>query len=282
MTSPINPYQGINAHLNSLLQTPGTPQQPALFASFHVRFVVRLCDALNAILPTNYVAFAEQSLQIRGGDEQLLLQRPDVLIVQDTPSETLAPAVSRQPTLELLIPETIAPDDFLTAITIREIDDQSPFGKLVTRLEFLSPANKPAGSGAAAYQTKRVQALQSGVPLIEIDFVHEQLSPLFGTPNYPRDPAAYPYYIAVSDPRPHWQTGRVKFYGFHVNEPILPIDVPLAHTEQIHLELEAVYQHVFEAGRWYKYVDYSQPPARFDTYSRLDRTRIVQVMAQAI
>ena len=35
-----NPYTGISPHLNSLLQTPGTDEQPSLWRSFHAAYIV--------------------------------------------------------------------------------------------------------------------------------------------------------------------------------------------------------------------------------------------------
>jgi hypothetical protein len=60
-----NPYPGINAHVNSRLQTPGTPEQPALWHSFHVYHLARLTAALNKLLLPNYFVLIGESLQVR-------------------------------------------------------------------------------------------------------------------------------------------------------------------------------------------------------------------------
>ena len=60
-----NPYKGINAHLNSLLQTSATESQPALWSSFHASHINHIADFLNDALPDGYIALSEQSLQVR-------------------------------------------------------------------------------------------------------------------------------------------------------------------------------------------------------------------------
>src|SRR5258705_2775633 len=90
-----NPYPGINAHLNSLLQTPGTIEQPALWHTFHTRHITHLCDFLNEQLPEGYIAFAEQSLQSRTADNSGMIRlrkpEPDVSIFQHSMSPSSSP-----------------------------------------------------------------------------------------------------------------------------------------------------------------------------------------------
>src|SRR5256885_17226605 len=59
-----NQYRGVNAHLHSTLQTPGTASQSSSWRSFHEQHVIHITDALNAQLPEGYIALNEPSLQI--------------------------------------------------------------------------------------------------------------------------------------------------------------------------------------------------------------------------
>jgi hypothetical protein len=61
-----NPYAGINAHYNSMLQA-----EDGAWRTFHTRHIVHLTKALNDSLPPGYYALEEQSIQI---DEGLFLE----------------------------------------------------------------------------------------------------------------------------------------------------------------------------------------------------------------
>lgn len=236
-----NPYRGVNAHLNSMLQTPDTDEQTAIWPSFRSAHIGHVLFALNDYLAEKYIAFNEASLCIEYAEP---IPRP-------------------------------------RAIVIREVV-QKKLGRAVTRIELLSPSNKQGGSNYESYWVKRAEAVETGVPLIEIDYLHESPPLINKLPVYPEHPEAYPYSVIVTDPRPNWSKGRVKFYGFGVNEPIKAIPVPLAGDEGIVFDLNALYQHTFQAGLWGTLIDYSQEPERFETYSADDQALIRKLMAAAI
>lgn len=184
-----NVFTGINPHLNSLLQTPGSGEPPLLWVSFHSARVNPIADFLNQQLPANYTAYAEQSLQVFGMDWEggILVHRPQ-------PAVTIFQQRASHPTV--------------TSASAHQPTGQAALGRIVTRIELLSPSNKPGGSDAVIYQTKRTEALQTGVPLIEVDYLHETRSPIPKLPAYPADSDAFPFSIAASDPRPSWQEGQ--------------------------------------------------------------------------
>lgn len=285
MANRKNPWTGINPFLNSLLQTPGTDEQPALWHTFHVSHIAHLVDFLNQALPENYIALAEQSLQLREREEPFHPKpkrpQPDATIFQQEASRFPVLAhISVQPTWEADLMDTLETDDFLKAVIIRQISEQHTVGRPVTRIELLSPANKPGGSNYRVYREKRSESIQTNIPLIEIDYLHETPSPVPGLAIYPQDINSYPYYIAISYPRPSWEKGRLLVFGFRVNEIIPVLPIPLLGEESIIFDYNRVYQHTFEAGRWANFVDYTQLPVRFETYRADDQTRIREFMAQ--
>ena len=78
----INPYKGINAHLQSYLQS-----ESGGWASFHARHITHLADNLDSQLPANYYTLVEKSLQIRPylDDEPIakpIETIPDVTVIQ--------------------------------------------------------------------------------------------------------------------------------------------------------------------------------------------------------
>jgi len=263
-----NRFPGINPQLNSLLQSPGTEEQPTLWHTFHTSHIAHIVDFLNDQLPDNYAAYPEQSLQTRefdsSGTVTLRRPEPDVTVFQESPSSGVqVAAVSGSPTWQMDIIEVLEPLKHPAAAIIREASTQSELGQIVTRIELLSPSNKRPGS---PYFTKRIEALQSGLPLVEIDYLHEQPPVVSKLPVYPHEPGSYPYYIAVSDPRPVWEEGVVSVYGFGVDDPAATFPLPLMDDEKLLFDLNAVYQHTFERGRWSHHVDYAQRPVRWETY----------------
>jgi hypothetical protein len=238
-----NPYPGINSHLNSLLQTPGTDDQPSIWHSFQVHLVGNISDCLNTTLPINYIAFCEPSLQIRCEHSIMQLQEID-------------------------------PEDLMTAVVVRKLSGQATLGLPVLRIELLSPSNKPGGSHYTAYRSRRIEAIESNIPLVEIDYLHESVSPIVGLPRYPQHENSYPYYIAIHDNRPTWKEGFTTVYGFPVGRTIPKLILPLDDKNTIEFDFDAPYQHTYERGRWAQLIQLDKQPARFDTYNQVDRNTI--------
>lgn len=277
-----NLYRGVNPNLNSLLQTPGTDSEPSLWGAFHATHLAHLADFLNQQLPPGYAAYTEQSLQVRGiewGEDEPVEKhrpRPDVSIFQQQPSGVAVPA----PTWQAAITETITELKRPTAVVIRYQEQPPRLGQIVTRIELLSPSNKPGGGHASAYETKRIETLETGIPLIELDYLHETPAVIHTLPVYPDDPASHPWTIALSDPRPVWQKGKVLVYGTHVDEPLPIAPIPLANGETLLFNYDPVYQYSFRARRYASLIDYSIPPVRLHTYSPADQAKIHQRMAE--
>jgi hypothetical protein len=130
------------------------------------------------------------------------------------------------------------------------------------------------------YPEQRLAILHNGTVLVEIDLVHESPPVYPFLPAYPHDLNAFPYNVLIADPRPDFQHGRAYTYGFHVDEFAPPILMPLANADAVTFDLNTIYHEWFRRGRWGDFVDYTQPPERFDTYSAEDQARILSIMAQ--
>lgn len=278
-----NPYPGVNAHLNSLLQTPGTRGQPSLWHSFHARHIGHIADALSEQLPDHYLALSEQSLQISdldsAGFEEIRFVIPDVDIFQMQDSKSAASIeVALKPTWEGSFAEILDPPTQPRSVVIREVLPQQRLGRVVARIELLSPSNKRGGRHYASYRQKRVETISDGVPLIEIDYLHEIPSLISQLPQYPAEEDAYPYSIIISDPRPDWYIAKVKVYGFGVDEPIRLLPLPLAGQEVLIFDLNTVYQRTFKIVGWGTLIDYALEPERFHTYRPADQAYILALM----
>lgn len=82
VTARQNLFKGVNPYLQSLLQTPGTREQPSEWRTFHGQFIVNLTNTLNSELPSNYVAKNERSLQLWGESDGVFLLKFASLMFQ--------------------------------------------------------------------------------------------------------------------------------------------------------------------------------------------------------
>jgi uncharacterized protein DUF4058 len=256
------------------------PAATTNWPGFHSQHITNLVETLNAQLPDRYIAIGEQLLQTRSLEDSGVIEVhrpvPDVTVFQRGQGTASAgAAMTVAPTWQANIADVLEPVKQPQAAMIRELLPQGKLGRIVTRIELLSPANH-----YETYAVKRVEAIETGVPLIEIDYLHETPSLVHHLPIYPADREAYPYCLVVSDPRPNWNEGKVSIYGFGVGEPIKALPVPLAGEESLLLDLQAVYKHTFQAGRWGDLLDYRLEPERFKSYRRDDQKFIRAIMAK--
>jgi Protein of unknown function (DUF4058) len=172
-------------------------------------------------------------------------------------------------------------DDPLPSVVIFQMEDDKT-AIPVTRIELLSPGNKPPGTHYLQYLVKRTETLESGINLVELDYLHETRSPIRVIPSYPdHEPDAYPYVILVSESRPMLAEAQMAVYGFFVDELIPTVTIPLAGQDTITIDFGVVYNVTFSRNRYYGTVavDYGVLPVRFDSYSETDQQRIRERMA---
>jgi hypothetical protein len=279
-----NQYRGINAHAHSYLQRYDE------WEIFHREHNTHLREAFQELLPpgSGYFAVLERSLQISSFDPDLdkierTRTKPDISIYRSTSVQSAAQgrrhAVSNAASPTATIPLQITFDEieYFPSVIIFQAREDSLLGKPITRVELLSPANKPSGSHHKQYLGKREETLKSGINVIELDYLHEKPFPVAAVPSYPNhDESAYPYTILVNVPEPSISKGRAEIYGFRVDDPIPTIEVPLADEDSVVVDFNAVYQHTFAANNVYGMliVDYEKLPEGFETYDEEDQRRI--------
>jgi hypothetical protein len=185
------------------------------------------------------------------------------------------------PTLVLPATETLHVDDdlYLTGLMIYRVIEESDL-VAVTRIEILSPTNKPPGDGFIQYFEKRDATLTQEMPLIEIDLLHESRPVPRGVPSYPdRHPEAHAYSIYVNDTRSGLQDGTTQVYGFGVNEPFPIVPIPLAGSDHILFDFLEPYNTTYSRLQLLRHrIDFQQVPLAFETYSPADQERIQSVM----
>jgi hypothetical protein len=280
----VNLYPGVNPHLNSFLQSDGGGWE-----SFHTRHINDLAIAIDSALPQAYYAVAEKSLQISAYDLESgnivgkpIRTTPDVTLYQTAATSRTTPSSSASiPTLTFPVAEAFADEEYLAGIVIYRLDEGKLPGVPVTRIELLSPGNKPLGNHYWHYLSKRQETLKSGLRLVEIDYLHETRPVIQRIPSYrDRQSGAHPYTIIVSDPRPNPEEGPTQVYGFGVDDPLPIIAIPLADADYVTLDFGAVYHQTFASLKLFRLiVDYEQAPEHFERYSEADQALIRQRMA---
>ncbi len=281
-----NPYPGINPHLNSFLQ------HKTGWRGFHGKHLTYLADHIEAVLSDAYYTANEESLQIGTYDSltDMPLGKPgvtvpDVTIYRSDSPETQPSSIAEPVPATLTLPLRVTlpeKEEFVSSIVIYRLEDDEIPGTPVTRIELLSPANKPPGSYYLPYLTKRQETLHSGLRLVEIDYLHERRPTITHIPSYPdREQGAYPYCIGVSDPRPNIVEGKMNIYSFGVLDIMPIIDIPLAGADTVRVDFGAVYKQTFEnSGLFQKLGEASKEPVNFGAYSEKDRERIRARMAE--
>jgi len=279
-----NQYRGVNAHLQSYFQWKTG------WAGFHGQHIGHLREAIQAVLPfeTGYVVDTEDSLQIAFYDpltDEVLLSRirPDITIFRGEAmsDNALRAANTAAPTMEMPVVLTMVEPEDVPAVVIYKIDESEGLGRPITRIELLSPANKPGGSNYRDYVTKRNEILRAKIKLVEIDYHHRYHPTIPGVPDYTRsEPSSFPYNVYVSDSTPGH--GKTLGYGFRVDDPIPAVAIPLEGNDTVALDFGAVYNHTFAANNIYglRLVDYETLPEGFDSYDAVDQQRIRDCMAR--
>lgn len=277
-----NLYPGVNPHLNSFLQSEGGGWE-----SFHARHVIDIASTLDNLLPDNYYAIAEKSLQISelGPGSESRRTRPDISIFQRSESSEipLYSGAATAPTATLPLADVLEDeDDYLTSVVIYEIEGGKFPGIPVTRIELLSPANKMPHAYYRQYLTKRLETLRGGLCLVEVDYLHETRPVIPKLPSYrDGDREATPYTIVVSIPRPTPDEGHMDLFAFDVSDRLPTVRIPLIGEETVALDFNTIYQQTFEQVKVFRLVvDYTQEPVNFSSYSQHDQQYIRQKMAE--
>lgn len=277
-----NLYPGVNAHLNSYLQN-----ETGLWEAFHADHITHLREYLDNYLPPGYFTLSEKSLQIGEfdagtGKTTRSATKPDVTVYRGTTSGDLSAVVVEEasPAVRTVsILDTFPEYETLSGLVIYQAGEGSVLGRPITRLEVLSPGNKPGKSHFEQYRHKRELTLKSGMRLVEIDYLHTTQPIIHILPSYSdRQPKAVPYIVLVSDPRPTLEQGVVSIFEITVDEPLPTFTVPLTGADYVPLSLGAVYNRTLESSRLFRSMNYAENPPAFDKYTPEDQARITTLL----
>jgi hypothetical protein len=222
----------------------------------HQRLVIYTGDALRSLLPP--------PLKARIGERVILEQEPgdyrsihpDVHVVLHPRP---APAAAESPAAVTLEedPLRITPRVETRTEGYIEIVDAASGNRVVTVMEYLSPANKLPGDDRVKYRLKQRDVIRAGANLVEIDLTRTGQRVLAlreaGVPLSHR--TTYRICVWRSEPEGVFELYRVPLLG-----PLPSIQVPLrAADSDIALDLQPLVDRCFDMGN-YDDIDYRADP----------------------
>ncbi len=246
-TFATNPFPGMN------------PWLEAHWSDIHSRLTLYACDQIEKALPRGLQARVEEYLSVEGpsvGDDSLRRIVPDVAIYDTRSSGTF---LSRHGVAVMEGSEPIVIRRTAEPMTLRyiQIIDPKADRRVITAIEFISPANKTE-KGAALYIKKQQHLLNGSVNLVEIDLLRRGEWIMAADMSYYPQALAVPYRICVTrSPDPD----QSEAYRASYDQPLPSIRIPLRMTdEDIRLPLQEILNEAYIRGRYGDTLNYDLPP----------------------
>lgn len=222
----------------------------------HQSLVTYAREALQPSLPADLVARMEERVFIEKEPDRIRRLVPDVHI--STHPGWTAPAASERDKGTATIAEPVVFDLSFDPITEGYIEiRERGGGKVITIIEFLSPANKCGGAGQEKYFQKQEEVLSSDASLVEIDLVRSGRRvlalPSAEIPTLFRND----FLVCI---RPGWVKGRRELYPLPLRQSLPAVPIPLREGEaRVNLALQALVERVYAVGR-FDLIDYTAEP----------------------
>jgi hypothetical protein len=222
-----------------------------LWTSFHSLFVPEIIRELTPQLRPRYIALAQKYHIVVDASESETSPEslyPDVGVTQTQTSSKSAATPVLQAPLEM---DTVSPFPHkVPHLWIEILDNKNR--RLVTAIEFLSPANK-IGAGRKKYLRKRQRLLNSTAHLLEIDLLrHGQRLPM----KDPLPPVAYFVFLSRVEKRP-----RTEVWPISLDQSLPKVPVPLlAGDSDAGLNLQTAFALAYDLSGFDVVIDFHQPP----------------------
>ncbi len=264
-----NPFPGMNPYL----------EERSDWRGLHTLMIGQTTQALNAVLPPDYVAAVESRCVISHFSR---IAEPDVAVLESRPV-SMPRSMGSVSVLDR--PQTIEPYpvsasfDLPLVLNLELLEERQAFinimrvgsgkfrdAEVVTSIEILSPTNKNTrDDGYEKYRSKQEQVLSSRANLLEIDLLRA------GTYTVAVPRAALPSDRAWDYIMCLHRGSRPSEYAVWLNSlrDVLPrVEVPLAEGDpSVALDLQAVVNLSYDAGAYDRQIDYTQeadPPLAGD------------------
>ncbi len=263
-----NPFPGMNPYL----------EEQSGWQGLHNMLIAQMAQALNAVLPPDYVASTEVRCLISRSPHEIA---PDVVLRESWPvaSPRSAGGVAVLDPPEAVLPPAMDAFDTPLVLRLEPLEERQAFinivrivrgkfrdAEVITTIEVLSPTNKNTrDDGYETYRRKQQTVLSSRANLLEIDLLRA------GTHSVAVPEAALPkerawlYLVCLH------RGSRPFEYAVWLNAlsaPLPRVQVPLAAGDPpVVLDLQAVLNLSYDAGAYDRQIDYAQeadPPLQGD------------------
>ncbi|MDB5294244.1 MAG: hypothetical protein JWO31_227 [Phycisphaerales bacterium] len=231
----------------------------------HHRLCTYACDAIRPKLPAGLIPRLDERTIIEDPHDRDRVIVPDVRVVQRGRPTQPSPDSGGTAVLE---PGTNVEDDaspFIVSVEfeptvegfIKVIDTRNE-NRVVTVIEFASPANKTFADGRGQYERKQKELIAAGVSLVEVDLVRagrwNSYVPMRLVPERRRTP----YHVCVTRGYdPAW----AELYSIGARQKLPTIKVPLRQTDaDVPLDLAALMALVYLNGSYGYDLDYVLDP----------------------
>jgi len=234
------------------------PYLEARWGDVHQSLIIYARDAVQPNLPDDLRARVEERVFVETEAEQIRRIVPDLHVAQYHPAGARqagragagAGGVGVAEPMMFLLEDEAVTEGY---IEIRERGG----GKVITVIEFLSPANKVGGEGQKLYLQKQREILHSDTNLVEIDLVRSGQR-VIAFPEH-RIPPEHRGDCLVCV-RCAWSERARELYGLPLRQRLPAIPIPLRQSDRpVLLDLQSLLDQCYRNGR-YDDIDYSEPP----------------------
>jgi hypothetical protein len=220
-------------------------------------------NQLNAQLPDDLQARVEEGVAVAEQGDARRVVYPDVQVVEESHAAVAKPAGTNA-VIDVAEPYLVQVEEQGFRQRHLQIVELSGQGRVITVVEFLSPANKVGLAGPQAYLRKQREYLEGGLNLVEVDLIRVGKFVL-AVPEE-RLPAACrtPYLACVRRTTRRWQA---EVYPLPLRQRLPNLPVPLrADDKDAVLQLQVLLDDCYRDGR-YQRLDYRAeltPPLEAD------------------
>lgn len=230
------------------------PYLEAHWGDVHHRLIQYSGDLLQDSLPDDLLARVMERVYLEDEDRRIRSIGPDTRIVEWRQGDGNGPSSWSAGGVAVAEPHVVVIDEGETTegyLEIREADG----GRVVTVIEFLSPANKVGGKGSRLYRRTQSQVLRSNASLVEVDLVRAGRHMLCVSESSFPDEWRNCSQAAICR---SWRRTNREIYGFPLRERLPALAIPLrAHEEPIPLDLQSLLDLCYSKGR-YDRIDYTR------------------------
>lgn len=245
------PFPGMDPYLESPLRWPNV----------HNTLAVYLAEALNRLLPPDYVATVAERCRVV---QTLRAIYPDALVKRDAfpaPAAQARMVATTTPTLEREeadVPLVIEALPIEPRETYVDIVAAGEGHRIIATIELLSPDNKAAGEGRNLYLTKQREVLDSRTHLIEIDLLRAGQTTVAASMAHLASETRWDYVVCLHR---GGQGLRFEVWPITLRARLPRFTVPLvSEGEEVVVDLQAALDHCYDAGRFARQVNYRQEP----------------------